>query len=207
MEEMGSHNYPYTFRTTRKVPPTLVYMYSPVLYDCNSQAMTHVVPGKTSQPPSPHPLPLQEEEVEVAESKEVDQGASVDICGSSTTAYRCIDIKVRMTRSKMCSPLFVTMIQCVLLNRRLPFATTDHSHGFIFVLSGEPIVKLFDPFNLLDCKVEGIIKLRNDCHLAVMAELNCPNVLRSLHQCTYIALQSVSDEVHISYMSIHEQGR
>lgn len=43
--------------------------------------------------------------------------------------------------------------------------------------------------------------LRNDCHLGVIHRGHRCNVLRSLHQSTDMALQSISDRIKVSYIS------
>lgn len=76
-----------------------------------------------------------------------------------------------------------------------------YSPSFIFFTAVQPVVELFDSFDLLDCTKERGMVLHDDCRVGVVHQRHYLNVWRSLHRTTNMALQSTSYQIHLSYIS------
>lgn len=106
----------------------------------------------------------------------------------------------------MCSTLFVTLNRgMMLLEASFRHHRVDYSRGLISVIALQPVVELFDPFHLLDSNKETQLVQCHDCHVGVVDGRQLLIVFGSLHHSSYMALQSMSDKIFISYISREDE--
>lgn len=153
-------------------------------------------------------FPQQDDKLEVFESNENDVRAAVDIRGFNATAYRRIDICFVIDQIQdVQHPLRnVDPVHNVELEAPFRHHGLDYSPGLISVTTLQPVVKPPDPFELLDCIEERRMVIRNDCHVLDVYGPHFFNVLRSLRQSTYMALQAMSDPIQIRYISREDEN-
>lgn len=77
----------------------------------------------------------------------------------------------------------------------------EYSCGIISVTAVQPTVKPFDPYNILDNTEERRMVLGDDCFFRVGDGRHHLKVFRSIYQSIDMALQSMSGQFRVSYIS------
>lgn len=155
---------------------------------------------KPRMPPSACPALLKDNDRDVVESSDDNVGAAIDICDTNATAYKRIGIEVIMDQ-----------IQCVQnpLREADPAHAADlvgsfHHHGFYYspalisVTSVQPVVELFDPYDLLNSIKKRQMVLHEDFLVGAVDGRHHLNLFNSLPHSTYMALQSMSCQICVS---------
>lgn len=102
--------------------------------------------------------------------------STVDICSFITTAYKCIDIWVKIDWIQYMQHFLcdIDLAHAHELKASFHHCGVDYSHAFITVTAVQSIVEPFDPSDLLDCYGKG-----RWCYAATALSEQCIGVTAS----------------------------
>lgn len=177
-------------------------VYSAGLYLRDNQVMIHGAPYKPHKPSSSGPALQQHDNYEVVDSND-DNGAAIDVSGSITNAYKRRDICVRIDQIRYVQhnisgvdPVHTAELEANFLPPRQHLKPWSHLRHRC-----KAWCRAADLFHELDCKEARRMELQDVHHVGVVDRDHRLNLLTTLHQPTYMALQSRFGQIHVSYIS------